>query len=223
MPSKFRRAGTTLSCVLAAAGLAACSGSGSGDSSRETAADEDAAPRELVERCQWIEHDPVPEKQIRSEFTDRESGDVRLALSDPTIRPGRFLSVAVINDSSKDFSFGEYSHIETTAGERVRIGGAYGFRAILLGAEAHGVGPCVSLPVPSDTAPGEYFAVLDDTGGRDGAPDLRAAFEVTDDPITKPRWEVLFRVAGRLNRAKRKTPEYRRLNRRFNRLNGGSS
>jgi hypothetical protein len=162
------------------------------------------APEELVHRCGWSTGKDAQESAIRNAFVDLESGEVRLLLADDTIRPGGILSVAVANDSSASVQYGTFSHIETEAGDPVRIKGPYGFPAIGLSASPHDVGPCVTLPVPSGTANGAYVAVVDDVRMADGTPtDLRAGFTVAGAPIPDPEWEVRLRKAALENRSRR--------------------
>lgn len=195
--------------LAAVATLAGCSASDESAISIEGKAAGKGAPKELVDRCQWIDHNRVPERRLREEFADPGSGALRLLLSDPVVRPGQVLSVAVLNDSSQDVTFGESSHIEDGDGRRVKIRGPLGVRLILLFAEAGGVGPCVSLPVPSDTPAGDYTAVLDDVDknpddrdrGR-GRTEIRTDFEVAGTPIANPRWERQLRRAAQQNRRK---------------------
>lgn len=196
-------------CLLLAVGggvwLSGCGGTESAESPvnlSRTA--ESHAPQKLVDRCQWTERKAVPGSRIRATFASGGPGDVHLLLSDSVVRPGGILSVAIGNDSTQTVGYGTTSHVETSDGKEVRIDGPYGFRSILLLAEAQEVGPCVSLPVPSDTRPGNYTAVLEDVdlelsqGDRAVARDqLRAGFKVDGAPIENPLWETRLRNAAK--------------------------
>lgn len=207
-----------LRAILSGTALAAIlvSGCGSGKRGREDepGGSSSGASKELVERCGWDSGEQASDAAVRREFVDREVGDVRLLLSDDTIRPGGILAASVVNDTSEELGYGESSHVESEDGEPVDIPGPYGFRLILLLADPESVGPCVALPVPSDTPEGHYLAVLDDVDGGGGERgELRAPFEVAGTAIANPEWEVRLRRVARLNRSghRPRPAELRRL------------
>lgn len=197
---------------VAAVLLCGCSGSDHADvASRPDPLDRNAADRApagaskaLVHRCDWNSDKNASEAAVRNAFFDSRSGEVRLLLADTTVRPGAIVWVAVANDSAKAVTYGTFSHLETQDGERVRVAGPYGFRAVAFQVPPGRVGPCVSLPVPSRTESGSYTAVLEDVrgGGAEGG-HLRARFTVAGAPIQRPRWEVALDRAARKNQTRR--------------------
>lgn len=149
-------------------------------STRSETAD-DAAPKELVERCDWTSSRRAAENELHDEFADTSlqgGGPVRPILSDETVAPGDTLWAAVRNDLFKKVAYGPPSHIETVQGDRV--GRPRAFRLPLLYAGANSIGPCVPISIPRDAEPGLFLAVIEDVQFPDDTHrDIKAPFVVT--------------------------------------------
>lgn len=140
-----------------------------------------AAPKGLVERCDWSSSGKAAKSDLDDEFADTSlhgGGPVRPILSDETVAPGDTLWAAVRNDLFNTVAYGPPSHIETVQGDRV--GRPRAFRAPLFFADANSIGPCVPISIPRDAEPGLFLAVIEDVQFPDDTHrDIKAPFVVT--------------------------------------------
>jgi hypothetical protein len=186
-----------ISCVVSA-----CGGGGEpepGDSPVTDAFDADRAAA-VADRCGWsVGHArAIGQERVQEDFIDATNDDdTGLLLETQEVRPGQQFAIALLNGTEDSISYGVHTHIEDAAGNTVAIKGPLGFPAIGLSAEAGEAGPCVTVSIPSSTAPGTYRAYLDD---HDASGDLSAEVEVSGSPVPKPEWEQAIKAAARMNR-----------------------
>ncbi len=186
-----------VSCLVA---LGACGGGGEADPTApvtQQPADAERAAA-VADRCGWSvgRGRGISQERVQRDFFDATDGEeLGLLLETQVARPGEQFEISLMNNSEESFLYGVGTHIEDAAtGDVVQIRGPLVTLAIGLDSRPGEAGPCVTVSVPSTTAPGSYRVVLSDMQS------LSAPIEISGKPLPHPEWEQQLMDAARKNR-----------------------